>query len=75
MPNPKPKLENLKPFARRSDRELGKIIGTRFPVKVEAVLRELPDKQAFIRQAVEERLIADGLMDCVSTNSGMVDPT
>lgn len=62
MPNPKPKLENLKPFARQSDRELGKIIGTRYPLEVEAALKKLPKHQDYIRLAVEEKLQRDGLL-------------
>lgn len=62
MPNPKPKLENLKPFARISDQELGKIIGTRYPLSIQAVLENLENKQDFIRQAVEEKLVRDNLI-------------
>ncbi len=63
MPNPKPKIENLKPFVRTSDRELGKIIGTRYPLDVQQALEQLKDKQAFIRTAVEKALKDQGLLD------------
>ena len=62
MPNPKPKLENLKPFARSGDRELGKIIGTRYPVDVQTALEAVGNHQQFIREAVEEKLKRDGLL-------------
>lgn len=62
MPNPRPKLENLKPFKRKGDRELGKIIGTRYPVEVEQALSKLENHQTFIRDAVEKTLIEQGLL-------------
>lgn len=62
MPNPKPRLENLKPFERQGDRELGKIIGTRYPLEVEAALRQIAKHQDFIRLAVEEKLQREGLL-------------
>lgn len=62
MPNPKPKIENLKHFKKVGDRELGKVIGIRFPVEVEAALNQMSDRQAFIRAAVEDALIEKGLL-------------
>lgn len=63
MPNPNPKLENLKPFQRKSERALGKIIGTRYPLEVQAILESLDcARQEFIRSAVEEKLKREGLL-------------
>ena len=44
--------------------ELGKVIGTRYPLDVEAALSELTamGRSAYIRTAVIERLKADGLL-------------
>jgi hypothetical protein len=58
--NPNPKTEQIKPHQiQPAEVELGKVIGTRYPVTVQAELDRLPEKQAFIRQAVEKNLKAD----------------
>jgi hypothetical protein len=63
MPNPNPKIENLTSFKRVGDRDLGKVIGTRYPLDVQDALLELKDYQGFIRQAVEAALREQGLMN------------
>ena len=60
MANPNPNLSNLKPFVRSSDRQLGKIIGTRYPVEIQQALEQLENHQAFIREAVENKLREEG---------------
>jgi hypothetical protein len=45
---------------KHGDRALGKVIGTRYPVDVDEALRLIPNHQDYIRQAVEEKLRADG---------------
>ncbi|MBW4539730.1 MAG: hypothetical protein KME43_11390 [Myxacorys chilensis ATA2-1-KO14] len=65
MPNPRPKLENLKSFAKVGDRALSKrVIGTRYPEDVEAVLKAMPsdEMQQLIRAAVEKELRDRGLL-------------
>jgi hypothetical protein len=62
MSNPKPKLENLKPFQRASDRELGRVVGTRYPLDVAEALGKVGDHQHFIRAAVEKELRAQGFL-------------
>jgi hypothetical protein len=62
MSNPKPKLENLKPFQRASDRELGRVVGTRYPLDVAEALGKVGDHQRFIRAAVEKELRAQGFL-------------
>jgi hypothetical protein len=63
MANPRPNLENLRPFRPLGDRPLGKLVGTRYPVEVDAALRRLGrDKQALIRAAVETELRERGLL-------------
>ncbi|MBW4422300.1 MAG: hypothetical protein KME13_24315 [Myxacorys californica WJT36-NPBG1] len=39
-----------------------KVVGTRYPVDVDAALRQIADHQGYIRKAVEEKLRADGLL-------------
>lgn len=39
-----------------------KVIGTRYPVKVEQALGQMADHQSYIRQVVERALKADGLL-------------
>ena len=47
-----------------SDEPLSKTIrGARFPLSVDKILSELPDKSTFIRTAVIDKLIADGLLE------------
>lgn len=65
MANPKPKLENLKPFESIGDRPLAKrVIGTRYPEDVLEVLEAMTslEMQALIREAVETRLRGLGLL-------------
>lgn len=47
-----------------TDDDLGEVIGTRYPLDVDAVLRGMDSqvKQALIRSAVRERLEVDGLL-------------
>lgn len=69
MTNQNPKTEHLKPYQfPENDRKLGKVIGVRFPIEVEAVLLEMEssDRSTYIREAVEARLIADELLKSVS---------
>lgn len=59
MPNPHPTqtpefLE--KQFKPKGAESLGKVIGVRFPLAIDALLQALPDKTDFIRQAVAEKL-------------------
>lgn len=62
MPNPRPKLENLKSF-QKHDRTLSKTVTTiRFQVEVFEALSNMENRVEYIRQAVEEKLIADGLL-------------
>lgn len=44
------------------DRALGKTIGIRFPADVDEVLRGMSDRQEFIREAVREALVREGLI-------------
>jgi len=65
MPNPKPKiteafLAQQKP--KYGDKPLGATMGIRFPEDIDQVLRQMSDRQDYIRQAVEDRLRADGLI-------------
>ena len=62
VPNPNPKIENLTSFKRVGDRDLGKVIGTRYPLDVQDALLQLKDAQGFIRSAVEAALREQGLM-------------
>ena len=62
MSNPNPKIENLKSFQRSSDRELGRVVGTRYPVDVAEALGKVGDHQRFIREAVEKELKAQGFL-------------
>lgn len=39
-----------------------KVIGTRYPVEVEQILAQIPDHQSYIRRAVIEALLQDGLL-------------
>lgn len=62
MPNPKPTqtpefLE--KQFKPKGAESLGKVIGVRFPLAIDALLQAMPDKTDFIRQAVVEKLERD----------------
>jgi hypothetical protein len=69
MANQNPKFEHLKQYRFPGcDRELGKVIGTRFPLEVEAVLLEMgsSNRQNYIRKMVEAGLIADGLLKSVT---------
>lgn len=63
MPNPNSKIENLTSFKRVGDRDLGKVIGTRYPLDVQAALLQSKDAQGFIRSAVEAALREQGLID------------
>lgn len=62
MSNPHPAIAQIEryQFQPVEGEPLGKIIGTRYPADVEAALMAMPDKQAFIRQAVAEKLARDG---------------
>ena len=65
MANPKPVqteafINQQRPKV--ADKALGKVIGVRFPIEVDQVLLELPDKTGYIRSAVIEKLKADGLI-------------
>ena len=63
MPNPNPNIKNLTSFKRVGDRDLGKVIGTRYPLDVQDALLQLKDAQGLIRSAVEAALREQGLMD------------
>ena len=58
MSNPSPAIAQIEryQFQAIEGEPLGKIIGTRYPKSIEAKLMALPDKQAFIRQAVAAAL-------------------
>jgi hypothetical protein len=65
MPNPSPRqtpefLE--KQFKPKGAESLGKVIGVRFPLAIDALLQTLPDKTDFIRQAVIEKLQREKLV-------------
>jgi len=45
--------------SKRDGERLGKVIGIRFPVKIDALLQAMPDKTDFIRQLVIEKLARD----------------
>jgi hypothetical protein len=45
------------------DQALGKTVGIRFVAEVDAVLREMDDRQQYIRDAVVAKLIEDGLIE------------
>ena len=45
------------------DQALGKPIGTRYIAVIDAILRDLPNRQEFIREAVMTALIEKGLLD------------
>lgn len=65
MPNPKPKMSDAfraqqKP--KYGDKPLGATMGIRFPEDIDQVLRQMSDRQDYIRKAVEDRLRADGLL-------------
>ena len=67
MPNPTPKTDQIQPFQyeRQGAEPRGRVIGTRYPLRVEAVLDNLPhgiDKQDFIRAAVAEKLHREQLL-------------
>lgn len=64
MPNPKPKTGHLTKFEQVSDRPLSKKpIGTRYPQEIYEALLKLPEHQNYIREAVEAKLKADGLIE------------
>jgi hypothetical protein len=65
MANPNPKTEQIQGFQYIpiGDRPMGKVIGTRYPEDIEAALSKLPDKQAFIRSAVENALRESGQLN------------
>ena len=68
MANPNPKTDQIQSFQyqRMNEEPLGKVIGTRYPVSVEAALSRLPngiDRQGFIRAAVMEKLQNEGLLE------------
>jgi hypothetical protein len=60
--NPNPNRSGLKNFQPQGDYALGRSINTRYPLDVEAALDAMPDKQAFIRAAVAEKLLREGLL-------------
>jgi hypothetical protein len=62
--NPNPKIENLKPFKPVGAESLGNRLTVRFSKPVEAVLESMTgsEKQTYIRQAVEEKMLKDGLL-------------
>ena len=62
MANKHPKLENLTSLARVSERKLGPVVGTRYPLAVAEALGKVSDHQQFIREAVEQALKAQGLL-------------
>ena len=62
MSNKSPKIENLKSFQRASDRELGRVVGTRYPLDVADALGKVSNHQDYIRAAVEAKLKVDGLL-------------
>jgi hypothetical protein len=65
MGNSNPKTDHLKPYRYpEHDRPLGKVIGVRFPIDVEAVLAVMSsaDRSDYVRDAVEEKMKRDGLL-------------
>jgi hypothetical protein len=67
MGNPKPKIENLKPTARSDDTteplaHAGLI--ARVPIRIDAVVRSLPNRSAWLRriitEAAQRELMKDG---------------
>ena len=62
--NPAPKLENLTPFPRVGTEPLAARLTVRLTVAAHAALSGMDgaSRQAFIRAAVEEKLIRDGLL-------------
>jgi hypothetical protein len=73
--NPHPKLENLKSLPRVGDEPLGERLSVRFDRPVEAVLKQMssPDRQAYIRKAVADRMRAEGLLEQQKTAPGEAD--
>ncbi|MBM0745033.1 hypothetical protein JOY44_26300 (plasmid) [Phormidium sp. CLA17] len=43
---------------RGGDRDLGKVIGTRYPLDVQDALLQLKDAQGFVRSAVESPILS-----------------
>ncbi len=66
MPNPKPTITDgfkAQQQPKYGDKALGKTIGVRFSEEVDELLRsKIADRQAYIREAVEQKLKADGLL-------------
>lgn len=64
MTNLNPKTDHLVAhrIQPKSDRVLGRSINTRYPIEVQEVLDQLPDKQSFIRDAVEQVLLNKGYL-------------
>jgi hypothetical protein len=58
--NPQIKQLEATRFKPVGDRQLGKIIGTRYPVEIQQVLEQLGNHQQFIREAVEDKLREEG---------------
>jgi hypothetical protein len=63
MSNPNPPIDNLRPFKSKGDETLGKVIGTRYRLAIEAQLEQMEDKHDFIRSAVEAKMRAEGLIE------------
>jgi hypothetical protein len=65
MANPTPRLDNLKPTPRMdetTDPLAASALMARVPVHIDAVVRSLPNRSAFIRAAIAEKLERDGLL-------------
>ena len=58
MSNPKPRLENLKPFKPKGDKPFSKSYAVRWPEDIWQRLEQIPDKSEFIRRAVRRELMA-----------------
>nr|WP_238717833.1 hypothetical protein [Petrachloros mirabilis] len=65
MGNPNPKIEYLIPIKRSDDTTdplSTKILGIRVPVHIDALVRALPNRSAWLRRVITEAALAE-LMD------------
>ena len=58
--DPQTKQLEATQFKPVGNRPMGKIIGTRYPVEIQQALEQLENHQAFIREAVEDKLREEG---------------
>lgn len=63
-PNPRQSEDFIETrFKPRADQAFGRVVGVRFPVEIDEALQEMGNGKAdFIRNAVREKLAADGLL-------------